>query len=142
MSNIRLSEKYGVNPALPKCYYCLENKNEILLLGHLPGDAEAPQGVVWDDQPCDKCAEFMKQGIILISVRDGEEDKIDKDSKLPNPHRTGCFAVVAEVYIRRVIQPEETAERIIKQRVAFVPDAAWDLLGLPRTDTTGDNSWA
>lgn len=59
---IKLSEKYGVNPTIPVCFWCGESKNEIALLGRL-GDArkgediEAPKNMVLDYEPCDKCKE-------------------------------------------------------------------------------------
>ena len=126
MAAIRLSEKYGVNPAVPRCYYCLEDKNEILLPGRLPGDVEAPQGAVWNKVPCDTCRGLMEQGILLISV--DEAKSLDKG----NPWRTGGWVVVREEVVRRLVQPPELVEAICKQRVAFVPDDAWDKLGLPR----------
>lgn len=70
MSSIRLSPKYGLNPAIPVCFYCNEAKNEILLPGRMKDDMEAPHNVVWDRRPCDKCEDLMKQGVILVSVRD------------------------------------------------------------------------
>ena len=36
--SIRLSDKHGVNPAIPKCFICGESKNEILLFGKLKGN--------------------------------------------------------------------------------------------------------
>ena len=40
--SIRISEKHGVNPTIPICFYCGEDKNEVALLGKLHGDKEAP----------------------------------------------------------------------------------------------------
>lgn len=123
---VRISEKHGVNPAIPKCYYCNEDKNMIILAGRLPGDKEAPRGAVWDMEPCDQCKEWMRQGIICISV---------KDPKTPdehiNPYRTGNWSVVTEDFIRRVVEDIEMREGICKRRVAFIPDDAWEMLGLP-----------
>ena len=45
-NSIRLSKKYRVNPAIPKCFYCGEDKNLLFLVGRLPGDVEAPRGMV------------------------------------------------------------------------------------------------
>lgn len=124
--SIRLSPKHGVNPAIPLCFFCGEPKNEVVLAGRLPEDAEAPRHAVWDRRPCDTCTGYMKQGVILISVKDGEEGKGD------NPHRTGSWVVVTEDALRRTVQPSQLAERIIRTRVAFIPDTVWDLIGLPR----------
>ena len=66
----------------------------------------------------------MEQGIILVSVRDGEEGE--------NPFRTGAFVVVRERLIREAIQPQEVVDHVLKARFAFIPDDAWDKLGLPR----------
>jgi len=121
---ITLSPKHGVNPAIPRCYFCGKPKNQVILAGKLPKDAEAPQDAIWDSDPCDECLGYMKQGVILISVRVGEQGD--------NPYRTGGWVVVRDEAIRRMVQPEELSEKILKERVAFVPDDAWDALGLPR----------
>jgi len=93
--SIRLHPEYGVNPTIPTCFYCGESKNEIILLGpaskKITGQDEAPMhGPVFDLEPCDKCREYMNQGIILIGV---DEARIhNKD----DPWRTGEFLVVSE----------------------------------------------
>jgi len=107
---IILSKKHGVNPTIPVCYYCGKEKNEVALLGKLPGDAKADSKTVVDMSPCDDCAELMKKGVMLIGVRDGE--------KGPNPYRTGSVMVVSQ----------EAAERIFggsyeKNRACFVHDS-------------------
>ena len=122
---ITLSKKHGLNPAIPKCFYCGQDKNEIILAGKMKGDQQAPQGMIWDEQPCDKCMEFMKEGVILISVN----EQLTTDVK--NPYRTGGFAVVREEMIRRLVQPQQLAKQIIKRRVAFIPDEVWHAIGLP-----------
>ena len=39
-NSIKISQKHGVNPTIPICFWCGKEKNEIALLGKLPGDAE------------------------------------------------------------------------------------------------------
>jgi hypothetical protein len=129
--SIRLSPKHGLNPTIPTCFFCNKEKNEVALLGLIKGDAEAPRGVVLDKNPCNKCEDLMKQGIILISVRNEEEGD--------NPYRTGGWVVVKDDFIKRAIPDKEFAADIIKWRVAFVPDAAWDLMGLPREANGGED---
>ena len=51
-----------------------------------------------------------------------------------NPWRTGGWVVVKDDMIRRAVTPPELANKILKQRVCFIPDEAWDLMGLPRGD--------
>lgn len=120
---IRLSPKYGVNPMVTLCFYCQESM-DVALLGRLKDDAEAPRQAVIDMEPYDKCAGYMEQGVILISVRDG-------DDETDNPYRTGGWVVVIDEVIHRMID-EQVAEEIVKRRMAFVPDDAWDKIGLPR----------
>lgn len=121
--SIRLSSKHGVNAAVPICFFCGKPKNEVVLPGELPGDAEAPQHVVWDYTPCEQCAAWMKRGVILVSVRDGESGG--------NPYRTGNYVVADEEAIRRVFEPAEMVERVLAARFAFVEDTAWAAAGLP-----------
>jgi hypothetical protein len=123
--SIRLSPKYGVNPAIPHCFFCGKEKNEILLPGKLEGDVEAPKGVVWDKEPCQECDGYMQRGIILISVRDNPTD-----SDRENPHRTGGWCVVREEFISNNIDAE-TAEAILQKRVCFIEDKVWRVVGLP-----------
>lgn len=119
MKNIRLSEKHGVNPTIPICFFCGKEKNELLLLGRLPNDVEAPKNIVYNKTPCNECIEYMKQGIILVSVKDGE--------KSDNPYRTGGWVVVREEAAKKIFDDD-----VIKSRFAFVEDTVFDMLGLPR----------
>lgn len=147
MSSIRLSETHGVNPAIPKCFLCLEDKNEIILAGRLPNDQEAPRGAVWDQNPCDKCQEYMRQGVILISVSDSSpppDNEIHYDARgRPyrnpyNPFRTGGWCVVIDDFISRCVNPPEFAASILKTRYAFVPNQAWRMLGLPNDNLVAE----
>lgn len=118
---IRLSKKHGVNPAIPLCYFCNKPKNEVILAGLMKGDIEAPRNAVWDTVPCDECKGYMKMGIILISVKDGESGD--------NPYRTGGWCVVKEEAVRAIFGEDSKA---LKTRVAFIGDSDWDIIGLPR----------
>lgn len=53
--DITLSPKHGVNPCIPLCAFCGEEKNQIALLGKLRDDKEAPKYAVIDAEPCDNC---------------------------------------------------------------------------------------
>ena len=65
---IRVSEKHGVNPTIPICAFCGKEKNEIVLLGRLPGDAEAPRTAIVNYEPCDECKAQWAQGVAIIEV--------------------------------------------------------------------------
>lgn len=123
MSSIRVSEKHGVNPTIPLCFYCGNEKNEVLLLGRLPEDKEAPRNMVFDYEPCDECKSFMEQGIILISV----DSALTKDRT--NPYRTGGWWVVTEEAVRRIFD-KKVVDQICTRRFAFVEDSACSVIGL------------
>lgn len=126
MRNIPLSPQHGVNPSMSQCYYCMKEKNELLLLGKLPGDAEAPRKIVANLEPCDECAELMKQGCILISVRDGETGN--------NPYRTGGWAVVKDSAVQRLRKAADdpsVVDKILEARFAFIENKTWKMMGLP-----------
>ena len=92
---IRLSPQHGVNPS-PKCFYCLQDKNQTMLMGLMRGGVEAPRNMVWDHEACDTCAGHMLQGVILISVRN------DCEPGDENPYRTGGWVVITDDAIRRI----------------------------------------
>jgi len=157
MGSIQLSAKHGVNPAIPKCFFCLKDKNELLLCGRLPKDQEAPRNMIWDMEPCDECKGYMEQGIIVISVKDGEgaameAAKAEHDRSqeftparkmkpfIPNPYRTGGWWVMREEAIGRILRAlhrddrQDAAEKLIKHvgrcRFLFLEDPTCDQIGL------------
>lgn len=102
-----------------QCFYCGNR------LGIVPVDYQPDPILKYlDHVPCQSCAEHMKQGVILISVKDGEVGEV--------PWRTGGWAVVSGTEVKRLIEPESVASEILRKRVCFVPDTVWDKLGLPR----------
>ena len=126
---IHISPKHGVNPCIPRCFFCGEDKNEVALLGRLPNDAEAPRHAILDHEPCDKCRAFMDRGIILISVRDGGSGD--------NPYRTGGFWVITEDAFRRIFDGPPV-EQALRLRFAFLEDTVCERTGLtkPQPNTT------
>jgi hypothetical protein len=131
-NGITLDPKHGVNPSIFHCFYCGKEMG-VVLFGRLKDGSKAPMdcGVI-DMEPCAECAEWMRQGVILISCRDGDEGK-------DNPHRTGGWIVIKDEAIREIVN-EPACSEILAARFAFVPDVVWDALGLPRetqTDTGG-----
>lgn len=124
--SIQLSPQYGVNPALEQCFVCMKDVG-VVLFGRLRDDAEAPRKVCLPGrEPCDECKGYMEQGVILISV---DESKTDDPQ---NPWRSGGWIVVRDAAIKRLISNAELRDHILKKRVAFIPDQAWDALGFPR----------
>lgn len=117
---IQLSPKPGLNPAIPMCYFCGKAKQEIILAGRLSrDDMEAPRAAVWDKSPCDECRDWMTKGVILISVRDNDQD-----------YRTGGWVVIKDDALRRLMSDSDMLETILKCRHAFVSDTVWAAFGL------------
>ena len=147
--SLRLSPKHGLNPMVTRCFFCNEEIG-IALLGLVKeknswgravrgSDVEAPRSGVIDREPCDTCKGYMGQGIILISVRDGEEGD--------NPYRTGGWVVVTEDAVTRMLQCGDGADPaqvegnaalladVVRRRVCFIPDEVWLIFGLPHPTT-------
>jgi len=132
--NITLDPEHGLNPSLSTCFLCGES-NEIILFGRLTPSqrkalkaegGKAPRNICMDKTPCSKCAEYMEQGVILISVDES------RSSDTSNPYRTGGWCVVKEEAVKRWgLKPQELEDQIIESRVAFIPDELWNILGLP-----------
>lgn len=127
--SIRLSEKHGVNPSVEQCFYCMKDMG-VVLFGRMKGDVKAPYKVCLPDQePCAQCKEYMKQGVVLVSVRDpapGDDQN--------NPYRTGGWVVVKDDLIRKAVKPKELVDNILKKRVAFIPETVWKSMGLPTAE--------
>ena len=104
---IRISEKHGVNPTIPICFWCGKEKNEIVLLGKLKGDAEAPRSCVINYEPCDKCKEAWKEGILFIEA-----------STYPCIDNMPPIQILGETEIfptgRHVLMKEEPAKKFIE----------------------------
>lgn len=121
-NSIRVSEKHGVNPSVLHCPVCARSVG-IALLGKLKDDAEAPRAMM-DRQPCDECRKMMKDGIVFISVRDGEKGE--------NPYRTGHLVCVKEEGVRRMLKNDTgLLDTVLQQRACFIEDSVWRQLGFP-----------
>ena len=128
-----LHSEYGVNPTMTTCFFCGETK-DILLVGAKvlafkkeglctdDGEMNHQIGCI-DKEPCQKCQEIMKQGIIFISTKDDDQD-----------YRTGGWCAIKESAVRKFgIQPDDLLETICERRVCFIQDSVYDELGLPRS---------
>jgi len=120
-----MSEKSWVG--LELCYFCHEGKGVLL---HRRMVKKFPlQGAVYNQEPCDKCAEHMKDGIILISVRDGEGGQ--------NPYRTGGWVVIKKEAFARIFGDSSIGEAAANKGAAFIENEAWNKLGLPALPEQG-----
>ena len=122
---ITLSKEHGVNPCIPVCFWCGEEKNEIAMLGKLPGDVEAPKSAVLDFEPCDKCKSFMDQGITLVGVTDKQpENGVPCIGEGLYP--TGAWSVLKEEseFCKHLLESEseETRKAILESRKCLIDD--------------------
>lgn len=113
---IEVSPKHGVNPTIPVCFWCGQDKGEIALLGRVRekdhngravrgSDLEAPMKMVLDYEPCDCCKEQFRQGVQLIECSTSAPDgrpPLSKDECGNEVFPTG----------RTVVMKEEAAQRI------------------------------
>ncbi len=92
-AGIKVSPKHGVNPTIPICFWCGEEKGEIALLGKLPGDAEAPRNMVLDYEPCECCRAKMAMGFTLMEATNSpnENGRVEAQEGV---YPTGRFMVI------------------------------------------------
>jgi len=106
--------------ARTKCFLCGGIKE--LMISKNFKDLSKIDGAVIDKEPCDECKKYMKEGVILISVKEGESGS--------NPFRTGGWVVLKKETLKDIPLVEE----VLKARVGFIPDPVWEQFGLPLTD--------
>ena len=143
--------------ALAKCFYCLED-GDLLLHQHFKDISEI-HGKVIHMEPCAKCKEYMQQGIIFITIDSAKSDpnwhvappdsnrpRVDRFGReipgssrgfIPNPFRTGGFAVVREEDVRR-FTAEPMLSTVLKHRWTFIEHEVAVHIGLiGRSSETG-----
>ena len=120
--------KSKLEVAVVKCFFCGRDKGLVMNTRLTEKDAKAIREAhnhAIDYEPCDECKKWMEQGIILVSIRDGESGN--------NPYRTGGFVVIKEDAVKEFSTPE-MFEKVKKARFAFIEDSIWNALGLPRKE--------
>lgn len=128
--HINLHPKHGVNPMITVCFFCLQDKGEMVLLGNnYPGEAPMRGLLRGDRTPCKECAALMRVGILCLHVN---TERAGEDI----PDYSGMKMVVKEALIRRTLKPA-SAERVCKDRYVLMGDGAWDAMGLPREELPG-----
>lgn len=120
------SDTIGV--ALTKCFWCGQNDKIVMNTRLIPFMAEKVKemhGKAIDKEPCNQCKEYMKAGVILITV---DEKKSEGD--MNNPYRTGGWFVVKDKAIKRLGLKKETEESLLMKRVGFIGHEVAEMLGL------------
>lgn len=112
--------------AMIKCYFCGKDKGLVMNTRLTQKHAEKIKkmhGHAIDYEPCDECKKLMKEGIMFISVKDGESGN--------NLYRTSKMCVIKDEAVKKFTSPE-MFEQVKKTRMAFIEDSLWDMLGLPK----------
>ncbi len=104
---------------MSSCFFCGEVK-ELMLDRRLK--KSFPKSACYNKEPCDNCKKVMKQGVLFIAVRDGEQGK-------ENPYRTGQIIGLKEKAVKEVIT-EPLLSQILKSRVCFVELEVLKQMGL------------
>lgn len=79
---IPISEKHGLNPTLDTCMICGE-AFQILLLGKLPNDEEAPKQIC-TGQVCPKCIDKFKENNERIYIEYSDNNLTGRYAILPD----------------------------------------------------------
>lgn len=86
-------------------------------------------------EPCSKCDDLMKKGIILISIKDSTTaEEMGKGGKMPNPYRTGGWCVIKRESFEKMISNDGMRKYGLRSGFMFITDTAWDAIGLPREE--------
>lgn len=124
--------------ALTRCYFCGE-PDKILLAtkyyhtksGMQPIHSLKPMhDKVIDMEPCSKCQEWMKQGIILLTIDEIKSDEGWNKQPIPNPYRTGGFSVIRDEAFARMMPPGEIREFALRKRFMFIDQEVAEKIGL------------
>lgn len=105
---IKLSPKYGVNPTIPVCFWCGEDRGEVALMGHIGNrkkheDFQAPMRMVLDYEPCDKCKERMSLGFTIMEATTAPNDVTDIQIQ-KGVYPTGRYAVITKDAASRIFK--------------------------------------
>ena len=129
-----MGEKLPWAVALTKCYFCGEDGDIIIpctLTQHVANKVEEMHGKVVNMDPCNKCKDLMKQGVILITFDPAKSKEGWHKEQMPNPYRTGGFFVVKDEAVRRIFNDEGGATAFaLKYRWIFIEHAAAAGVGL------------
>ena len=121
---INLSEKYGVNPTIPVCFWCGEKKNEVVLLGKVTNfngeEIMMPTTACIDYEPCDKCKENMDMGFMVFEATQEPNDVTSKEIQ-PGIYPTGNWVVVRKESAKKMFIFDDPAD-YERGKVAMLPD--------------------
>lgn len=136
MEQKALSQADNFEVGMLHCYFCQEPDTIIMnsRLTRAAADAvREAHGKILDMTPCSKCKEWMRQGVILITIDNDKSGKNWDKEKIPNPYRTGGWLVVRDDYLKRVLSPGAALDFALQHRFMFVEHKAAEALGFFKT---------
>jgi len=128
---ISVSPKHGVNPSIAVCMFCGGDTGELVLMGMLRGDVEAPRKVVLNDTPCTTCQNIFSQGILFMCVK-GDPNRSEGLDWF-----TGKYSVLREEAMSRLPFTDIAKAEIITKRRAALDEETWDKLGFNNVPNKG-----
>lgn len=107
-NEIVLSPKYGVNPTIPVCFWCGNERLEIALMGHIGDrrereDFEAPKHMVIDFEPCEECRKNMALGFTVLEAT-RVPNNISNIEIQKGVYPTGRFVVIKTEAAHRIFK--------------------------------------
>ena len=100
--SIKLSPKHGLNPTIPVCFWCGNDKNEIAIVGRVNRDDDKmPMRSFLDYEPCESCQAKMKLGVTVIEATTTPNSRTNVPMQ-PNAYPTGRWSVVTRDFINRL----------------------------------------
>lgn len=104
--DIKLSPKYGLNPTIPVCFWCGEERNEVALMGHIGDgrkheDIEAPMRMVIDYEPCEHCKRNMAMGFTVMEATQSPNNVSSMEIQ-KGVYPTGRYVVIKNEAAHRI----------------------------------------
>lgn len=112
-----MKNKSNIEVALTKCFFCGEDSEIVInktLTSYYAKKVKEMHSKVINKEPCSKCKDYMKKGIIVISV---DEDKTEDKN---NPYRTGGFWVIKNSAIEDMPIENKLKTSILEKRIMFI----------------------
>lgn len=155
MSGLKVSEEHGLNPTIPVCFWCGKDKGEVVLLGKLKGDREAPMKSILDIQPCPECRKkwdeaIDKGGVLMFEYteqpyeyyKDLGEDRVrslinlHREAGIANDHYPNAvftgrmLAVKEEAFDKMFDLDEEELKRAHRLHKMFIDKKVFDTIAI------------
>lgn len=118
--DLKLHPEHGLNPTVPVCFWCGQDKEEVVLLG-AAYKGEAPSRMLVNYEPCPTCKANMERGIVAVELVDKGKTPYPPmavDGALAYVAPTGRWVVLTEDAVRNLFPNH--VEQILASRKTFV----------------------